>query len=523
MKVLLLHPDSDFDPQLLIRDRFPRERDLDWRRFLPAHEQELVQDLELDTLFRAMADGDDFLYEVVRKALLAGFQNAADTILHRQGALRDCLKNAAEVRSLYALTVEAIETSRRHAWGLSTHYPGSMLYTASDLLGSLVGMLRQLRDMTASVVPKFESKAFTDLFRMLANELSDEYLATINVYLTDLRFHKGVLLSAKLGEWNEGTDYILRLVHGKDPNWFQRLLGKRIPGFTYELDPRDEAGAQILGDIRQRAITRVALALAESADHVLSFFKKLRTELAFYVASLNLHAHLAGKGEPICFPLLAPIGSRVQNLQGLYDVSLSLHMESRVVANSIAITGKNLAIITGANQGGKSSFLRSIGIAQIMMQAGMFVGAESYEGELASALFTHYKREEDRTMISGKFDEELARMSAIADHVRPGAMILFNESFAATNEREGSEIARQIVGALIEKRVKVFFVTHLYDFAHAFVGKKDALFLRPERLEDGTRTFRLIVAEPLETSYGEDLYRQIFENSAPVPAGSLTT
>ena len=49
-------------------------------------------------------------------------------------------------------------------------------------------------------------------------------------------------------------------------------------------------------------------------------------------------------------------------------------------------------------------------------------------------------------MKSGKLDEELSRMSDIVDHITPHSMILFNESFAATNEREGSEIARQIIG-----------------------------------------------------------------------------
>ena len=91
-------------------------------------------------------------------------------------------------------------------------------------------------------------------------------------------------------------------------------------------------------------------------------------------------------------------------------------------------------------------------------------------------------------------------------------MLLFNESFAATNEREGSEIATQIVRALLEKGMKVFYVTHLYEFARGFFDEKidDAMFLRPERQADGTRTFRLIKGEPLETSYGEDLYRQVF-------------
>ena len=91
-------------------------------------------------------------------------------------------------------------------------------------------------------------------------------------------------------------------------------------------------------------------------------------------------------------------------------------------------------------------------------------------------------------------------------------MVLFNESFAATNEREGSEIARQIVSALLEKRIKVFYVTHLYDFAHVFYdkGMENVIFLRAERQADGVRTFKLIGGEPLQTSYGEDLYNEIF-------------
>jgi dsDNA-specific endonuclease/ATPase MutS2 len=118
-------------------------------------------------------------------------------------------------------------------------------------------------------------------------------------------------------------------------------------------------------------------------------------------------------------------------------------------------------------------------------------------------------------MKSGKFNEEIARMSEIADHSVPNSMLLFNESFAATNEREGSEIAKQIVCALLEKRIKIFYVTHLYEFARGFFDRKidEAIFLRAERMADGTRTFRLPEGEPLETSYGEDLYRQVFDSN----------
>jgi DNA mismatch repair ATPase MutS len=115
-------------------------------------------------------------------------------------------------------------------------------------------------------------------------------------------------------------------------------------------------------------------------------------------------------------------------------------------------------------------------------------------------------------MKGGKFDEELSRLSDIVDHVVLHSIVLFNESFAATNDREGSDIAAQIMRALVEERNRVFYVTHLYDFASRFFTEQEdgSLFLRAERNVDGSRTFRLVEGGPLETSYGEDLYREVF-------------
>lgn len=200
-------------------------------------------------------------------------------------------------------------------------------------------------------------------------------------------------------------------------------------------------------------------------------------------------------------------------LPGLYDACLALTMKHKAVGNDGSADGKELVMITGANQGGKSTFLRSIGLAQLMMQAGMFVPAGLFRANLVSGLFTHYRREEDSSMTSGKLDEELGRMSDIIGQVRPGSMVLLNESFAATNEREGSEIARQIVSALLERHIKVFFVTHQFELANGFYLKNmpNVQFLRAERNADGSRSFKLVEAQPLQTSFGKDLYQQIFD------------
>jgi DNA mismatch repair ATPase MutS len=112
----------------------------------------------------------------------------------------------------------------------------------------------------------------------------------------------------------------------------------------------------------------------------------------------------------------------------------------------------------------------------------------------------------------GKLDEELDRMSVIAGQITPGCLLLCNESFASTNEREGSEIARQVIRALTEDGIRIIFVTHLYDLAERYYTQHDpaTLFLRAERQPDGHRTFRLPPGEPLPTSYGQDLYQQVF-------------
>ena len=503
MKALLMYPDRDFDLQ----------------QPLPWNEISLREDLELQTLFDAMAGSDEFLLDVCRKALLTAMTNDCNTIIHRQQILKDCLRHPETVREMYNLLVSSLAAARREWWGLSSHHPSSMLYSSNGLLEAFVGVLRKLRNIGEEHRSSFESAGFTALFAMFTGALSEDYLAEVEQHLSTLQFHNGVQFSAKLGDLNESTGYVLLKPHGKEPNWFERLIGKRGPGYTYQLDPRDEAGGRIMSDMRSRAISRVARALAQSGDHVVSFFKMLRTELAFYVCCLSLHDALVGMGLPVVIPEPKPPGSRRHKVSGLYDVCLALQMQTRVVANSTNADRKGLVMITGANQGGKSTFLRSIGIAQLMMQCGMFVSAEVFTAEVCPSLLTHYKREEDATLKSGKLDEELARMSKIVDHVRPDSLVLFNESFAATNEREGSEIARQIVTALLEKRVKIFYVTHLHEFARALFEQRNdtMLFLRAERSPDGRRTFRLTEAEPLQTSYGQDLYRRIFlTNTATV-------
>ena len=497
MKAFLMYPGQDFDA----------EADL------PPGAQALVDDLGLQTLFGAMSGGDDFLYAVAERAVLTSLDKP-EAIRYRQNALRDCLDQAQTVREMYQIAVEAVLGSKKIYRGIFSQSPDATLRWATEMLQLLTGLLRKLREIADTSAARFRSQAFRTLFETLAAELGDDFFAAVDQHLSQLRFRGGVLVSAKLGKGSKGIRYVLRRPGERRQSWLSRITGMDPDGFTMRIADRDESGHRTLMELRGRGISLAANALAQSADHMLSFFTMLRCELGFYIGCLNALEQLAGAGEPVCFPEPAAADELLQlSFHGLYDVCLSLRLDrGRAVGNDAGADGKKLVIITGANQGGKSTFLRSVGLAQLMMQCGMFVGAESFAGTVCTGLFTHYRREEDAEMESGKLDEELARMSEIADQVAPGSIVLFNESFAATNEREGSEIARQIVRALLESGVRVFLVTHFFDLAHSLYqqGSGESLFLRAERRDDGHRTFRLIEGEPEPTSYGLDLYQSIF-------------
>jgi DNA mismatch repair ATPase MutS len=544
MKVFLLHRDQDFKVKPELRDPIfhammsgdlfavttarrnlerEREKNPDLFSAWTGVNDVLAQDLELETLWNAMAAQDEFLYEMAKRVVLSSL-NDPEAILYRQHVLADCLEQPEIVGQLYALALEALDNERQVGGLWSGAGPDRLLSRSVQVLKLHVNVLKRLRQIADDQAASFRSEGFTRFFAMLREELSDEYLETVEHHLRELEFKRGVLESAELAKGFKGRSYMVRKQQ-REPSWRARLsFGNRAESYSFQIHPRDENGFKALEAIRGRGINLVANAVGQSDDHVKSFFAMLRLELAFYLGCVNLHRRLVEKGEPVCFPDPDPAGETTLTAQDLYDVCLTLHLPDRAVGNDVSADGKALVMITGANQGGKSTLLRSLGLAHLMMQAGMFVGARSLRANVCAGVFTHYKREEDSTMESGKLDEELRRMSEIADRISRRSLLLCNESFASTNEREGSEIARQVIRAMLDKEVKVLFVTHMYDLAHGFHAERldMALFLRAERQPDGRRTFKLVEAEPLPTSYGEDSYRRIFDAGGARAAAAET-
>ena len=490
---------------------------VDWEEKSDPERVQTVQDLNLDVLCGAMAQGDHVLYSVAERVLLNAELTVSD-VEFRQAVLRDCLHHPPFVGELYARVCKAIADREEAHVGIFSRHRESMLHEYVPVLETLFDHLQHLRDFVLQPSRQFQSEGVRGLVEMLQNELDDQYLSNVRQHLTALRFKRGMVFSATLGRGHQGRRY--RVHQGSaeainKPRWTLERFRQRArvvdATLSIVISELDEGGQAALVELKDRGLSSLTKVVIQALDQVVAFFKRLQMELAFYLGCLHLSERLHQIGAAWVFPAVAPAEEGARQFLGVYDLCLALQTEGPVVTCDLDAHGKDLIIITGANQGGKSTFLRSLGLCQVMLNAGMFVPASSARVSIASGVYTHFGRQEDRTMERGKLDEELKRFQDLIQRLKPYDLVLFNEAFSSTNEREGAEIAHQVTQALIESHIQVAFVTHLYSFARQWCEQNDCrvLCLRAGRLDDGTRTFQMIAGPPAATSFGGDLLQKM--------------
>jgi hypothetical protein len=493
------------------------ERDLARLDPWPRHADDLLQDLELETLVEARAQGDRVVADAARRALLAPLADA-DAIAYRQAALRDALARPEAVRALFEVAVTALQRAAEASWAFVPREPASVLRDARDVLQAYLGSLRALRKLADAETGRFASAAFDGFVVRLRRDLSDDYLRELAELLSALEFRNGLHARVRLGTVHAGGDHRLRLAGAPLPAarlWGAirgRLSGAAPSEGVIRLETDSPRALRALDALRNRCVERSALVLQEAVDDLTAFFEALRDEAALYLGAVRLAGRLRELGVATSLPEPAPREERALTVRGLVDPCLALRTGVAPIPNDLDADGVQLLLLTGANGGGKSTLLRAIGVAQLLLQAGLIVPAAAFRASLAPRLFSHFRREEERTMTRGKLDEELARLRAIADDLSPGDLLLLNESFAATNEREGAEIARQVGDALLQAGVRLCFVTHMEEFAREHHERGDPAIrcLVAERLPDGVRSFRLHPGPPERTSHALDVYRAIF-------------
>ena len=485
-----------------------RNKNFNWEKPLSSSINTIFTDLEMETIFQIMAQNNSQIYNCV-KQVFAQYLTDLDEIKYRQEILKDCIRNPWIFNQIQKILNRVEEQQERlnRRYGLLKDYPTSLMSISLSMIEIFLDELRQLKNSINEQDKNFSSEGFRRLFNQINTELNDQFFIEVENHLNKLKFPNGMIVSTNLSEGLKAGDYIICDSQKEDQTWLRKFFDKKPENYQIKIREKNDNSARALSDLKERILNTTANILMQSVENLSNFFKMFQKELLFYQGCLNLKDFLEKSRFPICFPVLTT--KKVMDVNDLYDTSLAI-IKGFSIGNDFKIQKEYITFITGANQGGKTTFLRSLGQAILMGQSGLFVGAQNFQSFIFKSLFTYFRKEEDDQEESGKLDEELKRMNEIVNFLKPDSCILMNEPFASTNEREGAEIGFQIIKALSENKIFVFCVTHLFSLTSYFLDDENVLFLRAERKEDGQRTFKLSLKKPLQTGFGIDLYNSIF-------------
>lgn len=248
-------------------------------------------------------------------------------------------------------------------------------------------------------------------------------------------------------------------------------------------------------------------------------------QLEFYMGAVQLIESAEAKGVKMCRPTVLPKEERRADIKGLFDLIYyneaaiynirAKEDKKSVVTNDITFDENGgFYILTGANNGGKTTFVRGLGICQALAQMGLYVPAESCEISAVDFIYTHFPKEEELGINSSRFTTEIKEFKEISDTITNHSLLLMNESIQSTTPRECIDIAARLVKIFCRIGVRGIFATHLTDIAYKAKELNDSgeLHTKIESIvvtvdeQTGERKYKIKKGMPTDTSYAAAVF-----------------
>lgn len=255
------------------------------------------------------------------------------------------------------------------------------------------------------------------------------------------------------------------------------------------------------------------------------FLLGLLPEFEFLVRGTEVLRALSKKGCALCRPDIRPMEERAFAAVELYNPDVALRIDDDIVPNDVVFDENAMIyVLTGPNRGGKSVITCAIGMAQAMMQLGMFVPAKSAIISPADAIYTHFPTGAEDTIDKGRLGEECARLGEIFDNITSASLVLLDESLSSTGSYEASYIAAEVLAGLSLVGCRCLFSTHLHELAaeldNIAARTRDRGGVAIDTLVagiegEGKRSFKIHRAKPDGKSYARDIasrYGLTYEN-----------
>ena len=434
-------------------------------------EPEFFADLNLDQVLASMTAGRE-QYEL--KPFFYGPLHQASAVRYRHEVLRDLEK--PDVRASIDGFAERMRRMREHLVQVEKlHYA-----------------LQQQAWFLDAV------EIYCDAVRTLAEELADREVASrgldgfrgyLGGYVGSERFASLAAETRALREALAAIRYSLRIQGAKVTvtryegesdysaevekvfaRFKQGAVGSylvKLPDYV-EMNHVEAQIAERVAWLHPEVFGRLADYCSRHRDYLDPTVGRFDREVQFYLAYLDLVGRFRAAGLPFCYPQVSTSSKEIA-AQETFDIALANKLVpggGKVVCNDFSLHGpERVFVVTGPNNGGKTTFARTFGQLHHLASLGLLVPGRQARLFLPDRIFTHFEREEDIQTLRGKFEEELVRVREILQQSTADSVIVMNESFGSTTLNDALFVGTEVMGRILGRGCLGVYVTFVDEIA----------------------------------------------------------
>lgn len=265
-----------------------------------------------------------------------------------------------------------------------------------------------------------------------------------------------------------------------------------------------------MNDCLCRAVTKAFRDVLAAIDDITRQLLGAEQELRFLYYCCGYLSELQFKRAQMCFPVVSKNCSVVEN--AVSPILLLKMNYNQIIPNDIRFdrNGKRVYILTGANSGGKSVYIDTIGIMQVLFQLGLCISANQASMCCVKCIYVHFSSDMSsrETGDESRFAFECKSMKNLLVKAEQGSMILMDESFSGTSSIEGAAVAAQVLRHICYRGCFCIYSTHIHEIV-AYIDelnkKYNCVMPMCVGIENGNRSYKIIFGETDELSHAYDI------------------
>jgi hypothetical protein len=416
---------------------------------------EFFVDLNLDQIVNAITAGKEqydlkpYFYTPLRSVDAIRYRQEISQDLEK-GTLLDGVKAFAErmivARRYLALSEKLYNKSHREGWFLEAVlvYCDAVKRLAGELSLASIGSrgLREFCDYLAGYIDSERFKALLSETKKLKADLSTvRYCVIINGLKVKVRrYEQEIDYSPEVEETFE------KFQQGAVEDYRSKLPD--YSGMSHVEEQILDMVAKLYPDLFS-SLDRFCEKSGDFQDGTITLFDR---EIQFYVACQEYIARFKRAGLKFCYPQIADRNKEVHDYVG-FDLALAHKLvgeKSNVVCNDFFLKDKErIIVVSGPNQGGKTTFARTFGQLHYLAALGCPVPGTEARLFLFDAIFTHFEKEEDIQNLRGKLEDDLVRVHQIMSRATSRSIVIINEIFTSTTLKDAIFLSRKIMEEII--------------------------------------------------------------------------